>query len=405
MEQKMLFLYLLTTHHTDQLGIYTANLKYIGWETGIKNVEATLKSLYPEVIYIPELKLVFVKNFIMFQNAGGSYEKAVYNRYLELPEAIQKIILRESKPIRAIVEKYGKVQLDGDDDPNGGTKVKKEPPAQEDPHDDPTMEHEVEAVDPPGTGGARGVDGGSAGNFFSDDRLLLNNNLSNLLDRDNNSIRLDNTVLEKNINISGYNILSNTEKENLKENNISTTVEEAKKSRKSFPSNGEQKQKQRKYPPEVVDFVAKFKEFREKYLGVPITHRNWHLKAYAVAAKLLKKYTAAELEQALQDLQTPVWDDKATKILEMWHFEDWLPKWKIWKQGKKPAAKPKTEEELLKEEVERVLRWAFPNLNDFEFKDNFRLLYSYRKSHGEYPFDVPEEIIKGGDMNGIPRGA
>jgi len=403
MEQKMLFLYLLTTHHTDQIGIYTANLKYIGWETGIKNVEAILKSLSPEVIYVPELKLVFVKNFIKFQNAGGSYEKAVYNRFLELPEPIQKIILKESQPIRAIVEKYGKVQLDGDDDPNGGSKIKKEPPADGDTPEEPTMENEQEAVDPPDTGGARGVDGGSASNFFSDDRLLLNNNLSNLLDRDNNSISLNNTVLEKNINISGYNILSNTEKENLKENNISTYVEEAKKSRKSFPSNGEQKQKQRKYPPEVVDFVAKFKEFREKYLGVPITHKNWHLKAYAITAKLLKKYTLAELEQALQDLQTPVWDDKATKILEMWHFEDWLPKWKIWKQGKKPAVKPKTPEELLEEEVERVLRWAYPNLDDYEFKENKKYLLYYKKEYGGYPFDVPEEILKGGDMNGISR--
>jgi len=87
----------------------------------------------------------------------------------------------------------------------------------------------------------------------------------------------------------------------------------------------------------------------------------------------------------------------------MWHFEDWLPKWKIWKQGKKPAVKPKTEEELLKEEVERVLRWALPDLNEREFRDNFKHLYEYRKEKGEYPFDVPEEVLKGGDMNGISR--
>jgi len=401
-EQKMLFLYLLTTHHTDQIGIYTANLKYIGWETRIKNVEAILKSLYPEVIYIPELKLVFVKNFIKFQNVGGSYEKAVYNRFLELPEPVQKIVLKESQPIRAIVEKYGKPQLDGDDDPNGGSKVKKEPPAQEDPPEEPTTEYEQEAVDPPDTGGAQGVDGGSASNFFSDDRLL-NNNLSNLLDRDNNSISLNNTVLEKNINISGYNILSNTENSKLKENNISTYVEEAKKSRKSSPSNGEKKQKQRKYPPEVVDFVAKFKEFREKYLGVPITHRNWHLKAYAITAKLLKKYSLAELEQALEDLQTPVWEDKAPKILELWHFEDWLTKWKVWKNGNIVPKRKKTEDELIEEEVERVLRWAYPNLEDYEFEGNKRVLLAYRKEHGTYPFDVPDEILKGGEKNGISR--
>jgi hypothetical protein len=402
MEQKMLFLYLLTTHHTDQIGVYTAHLKYIGWETGIKNIEATLKSLYPEVVYVPQLKLVFIKNFLKFQNAGGSYEKAVYNRFLELPETIQKIILRESPQVRAIVEKYG-FQLGDNDDPNGGNKTKKEPPAHGDTTDEPTVGYETEAVDPPDTGGSPGVDGGSAGDFFSDDRLLLNNNLSNLLDIETNNISLNNTVLEKNINKSKNNILSNTEKENLKDNNISTYVEEVSAKSEKSPSNGGKKQKPKKYPDEVVRFVNKFKEFRENYLGVPITHRNWHLKAYAITAKLLKKYSLAELEQALEDLQTPEWDDKATKILEMWHFEDWLPKWKIWKYGKKPAVRPKTEDELIREEVDRVLRWALPNLRDYEYEGNFKVLYEYRKETGGYPFDVPEEVLKGGDMNGVSR--
>ena len=255
------------------------------------------------------------------------------------------------------------------------------------------MEYEAEVVDPPDTGGTPGVDGGSAGNFFSDDRLF-NNNLSNLLDTETNNISLNNILLEKNIN---------TEKENYKDNNISTYVEEVSAKSEKFPSNGQKKQKPKKFPEEVVNFVNKFKEFRENYLGVPITHRNWHLKAYAVTAKLLKKYSLAELEQALQDLQTPEWEDSATKVLEMWHFEDWLPKWKIWKNKKKPAVRQKTEDELLREEVDRVLRWALPNLRDYEYEGNFKSLYDYRKRTGEYPFDVPEEVIKGGDMNGVSR--
>jgi len=32
-------------------------------------------------------------------------------------------------------------------------------------------------------------------------------------------------------------------------------------------------------------------------------------------------------------LKSEYWEDKAGKILEIWHFEDWLPRWKAWKRA------------------------------------------------------------------------
>ena len=91
-EQKLLFMYLVTSQHTDQLGIFKANIKYISIETGLKDINSLLRSLYPKVIYIPELKLIFIKNFLRYQNAGGKFEKLIYGKFLELDDRIKAIL-------------------------------------------------------------------------------------------------------------------------------------------------------------------------------------------------------------------------------------------------------------------------------------------------------------------------
>jgi len=110
-EQKLVFIYLVTSQHTNQLGVFNANLKYISIETGLKNAIEILKTLSPKVVYIPELKLVFIKNFLKYQNVGGKFEKNIYNKFSEYDDKVKVVLLRESNLLRSIVEKYDKATI------------------------------------------------------------------------------------------------------------------------------------------------------------------------------------------------------------------------------------------------------------------------------------------------------
>jgi len=371
-EQKLLFLYLCSSSYTSHVGIYKATIKHIELETGIKNVEEILKSLYPKVIYVKELKLIVIRNFLKYQNySGGKFDKAVYQKFLEESPQVQIILLKEIEYLRDIIQKYDKELYED----RVSQMENKEYIPYTYPMDTPSIPYQYP------------IDTLSIGYPIINNNKKINNNIS------------------ESETESEY--ISETESEsgNLK-GNLKTTIvgqndqsQKAKDNRK-VNSKGDTK---KKYPSEVKVFYEKFKAFREEYLRVPITYRDWHIRAYSVINKLLKKYSLAELEQALEDLQTPVWEDKAPKILELWHFEDWLTKWKVWKNGNIVPKRKKTEDELIEEEVERVLRWAYPNLEDYEFEGNKRVLLAYRKEHGTYPFDVPDEILKGGEKNGISR--
>jgi hypothetical protein len=302
-EQKLLFMYLVTSPHTDQLGIFKANIKYISIETGLKDINSLLRSLYPKVIYIPELKLIFIKNFLRYQNVGGKFEKLIYNKFLELNNEVKAILIKENEYLKNIIEKFNQELI---------KEIETIDYQPINPTQDTTSIRDNEKnkiKDAPSMGDKWGIDGASMGHPTESD------------------IYISDTVSESEIYISE----SDTETENLKENNVTAKAEQVQTLSEKYPSKRQKISKQKKYSPDVIDFVKKFKSYRENYLKVPITHKDWHLKAYALTAKLLKKYSLAELEQALEDLQSPAWEDKASKIIEVWHFEDWLPRWKIWK--------------------------------------------------------------------------
>ena len=367
-EQKLLFMYLVTSPHTDQLGIFKANIKYISIETGLKDINSLLKSLYPKVIYIPELKLIFIKNFLRYQNVGGKFEKLIYNKFLELSNEVKAILIKENEYLKNIIEKYNQELIKEIEAINyQPINVIKDTPSMRD-------KEENEIKDAPLMGDRWGIDGAWMGHPTESD-----------------------TESESEIYISE----SETESGKLKKNIDTANAERVQPQNKSSPSKRKKVQKPKKYPPEVINFVGKFKEYRENYLKIPITHRDWHLKAYALTAKLLKKYSLAELTQALEDLQSQAWEDKATKIIELWHFEDWLPRWKIWKNSRlKTRARPKTEDEIIEEELEKIRKWKFADFADYEWEVNKKILFEYRKENGSYPFPVPSEIL-GGENNGI----
>lgn len=284
LEEKAVFIYLITSNHTNQLGVYEANIKFIEIETKVSNAVEIIKKLYPKVIYIPEKKLLFVKNFVKYQNVAGSFEKNIYKKFIQLPLDIQQILFSYSEALREILVKV-----------------------------DPQLEKKFEDIpieDPGMTPGRPGVYRGCSTDTVSDTETD-----------------------------TGYISVTDTESEKLIENNSSTNVDEqALREEKTTSTKKQKTSKPPKYPQEVVNFVKKFKEYRENYLKVPITHKDWHLKSCAVVYKLLKKYSLEELQEALADLQTEYWEDKVQRILELWHFEDWLPRWKIWKYPPSPVA-------------------------------------------------------------------
>jgi len=129
---------------------------------------------------------------------------------------------------------------------------------------------------------------------------------------------------------------------------------------------------------------------------------------------LLKKYTLAELEQALEDLQTPVWEDKATKILELWHFEDWLPKWRVWK---KPIQRKEeiykginiTEwKKWLKEtynkeaggDIRRWIDWFEEGFKTLPDKKQLYWREEYKRVNGVYPEEDEENNTKTEEKEG-----
>ena len=275
-EQKLLFIYLITSAHTNQLGVFRANIKYIEMETGIENVAEVLKGLYPKVLYYPHLNLIIIKNFIRYQNLGGeNFEKGVANKFAEQNKEVQAILFRECEEIRRIVQKFN-----------------------------PALAEELENIK---------QDTLSIPHPYPINTLSIPHHTDTDTETD-----------------TGTDTDTGTETETIKDTSA-IADEQAQASKEKTAKKREKAPRHNKYSPEVIDFLREFKTYREEFLKIPITQKDWHLKTGAVVNKLLKKYPLAELEQALEDLQTPVWEDKATKILELWHFEDWLPRWKAWK--------------------------------------------------------------------------
>lgn len=117
-------------------------------------------------------------------------------------------------------------------------------------------------------------------------------------------------------------------------------------------SNGKSKNK---YSDDAKSFLKMFKDYRENILKIPITKRNWHLKVLSVSEKLLKKYSLEELGEALRDLG----EKKDYKVIEIYHFEDFLPKWKAekLKEEKDGERGEHIEENSEYDRVKKYLPW------------------------------------------------
>jgi hypothetical protein len=135
-----------------------------------------------------------------------------------------------------------------------------------------------------------------------------------------NNSHSNNILLEKDTELDKE---LDTEKENINNNIILTSYDEqsCKKRKKST---------KRSYSENANKFYELFRDYRENILKIPITKRDWHLKTLSIGEKLLKKYSLDELSSAIRDLG----EIKDYKVIEPWHFEDFLTKWKAEKLSK-----------------------------------------------------------------------
>jgi hypothetical protein len=167
-------------------------------------------------------------------------------------------------------------------------------------------------------------------NSVNNESLRVNNSHSNniLLDTD--------TELDKELD---------TEKENINNNIILTSYDEqsCKKRKKST---------KRSYSENANKFYELFRDYRENILKIPITKRDWHLKTLSIGEKLLKKYSLDELSSAIRDLG----EIKDYKVIEPWHFEDFLTKWKAEKLSQEEKD-GKYRRDIEDDEFRKVSKW------------------------------------------------
>ena len=95
-ENKLLFLYLLTNSYTNLLGIYEISLKRISYETGLK--EETIRNglkrfgMVRKVFYFNE-KYIILRNFLKHQKLNANMQINVVRIFNELPNELKFSIL------------------------------------------------------------------------------------------------------------------------------------------------------------------------------------------------------------------------------------------------------------------------------------------------------------------------
>ena len=184
----------------------------------------------------------------------------------------------------------------------------------------------------------------------------VNNPVNN--DVNKNCLRVNNPVNNKSLRVNNShsnNILLDTdteldkeldtEKENINNNIILTSYDEqsCKKRKKST---------KRSYSEKANKFYELFRDYRENILKIPITKKDWHLKTLSIGEKLLKKYSLDELSSAIRDLG----EIKDYKVIEPWHFEDFLTKWKVEKLSQEEKD-GKYRRDIEDDEFRKVSKW------------------------------------------------
>jgi len=123
-DEKLLYIYLLTSPRTNNLGVYEADLSFITFETGIPNVKFHLKRLSDFVAFDEENEIVVVRDFIRLTKlAGPKVEKGIYYEFRRQKNSIKQFLLKECSDIREIVIKFLQEEMEGGGEENVTDKI------------------------------------------------------------------------------------------------------------------------------------------------------------------------------------------------------------------------------------------------------------------------------------------
>jgi len=401
-EEKLLYLYFITSDHTDDLGIYQVSQEYIPLETQIENYKDLLRgNLSSKIFYSEELDLIFIRDINQYSfGKSKDYRKSIYNKLLSLEENIRNILLKESKYLLDIYKEFSQ---EGEIE---GVKDKEETVV------GGCNEGVVEGEETVGGGCRDGVE------RVPEKEKEKEIPLSKEKEKERSPLILSPKEKEKEITLP---LEREKERGEISCNadalpSLGETVANATEENPVKPENNLAKKKnsKKKYSKEALELVKEFKTFREDFLKIPITQKDWHLRALAVSEKLLKKYPLEELKEALKDLRGEYWEDKAGKIIEMWHFEDWLPKWRVWK---KPIQRKEeiykginiTEwKKWLKEtynkeaggDIRRWIDWFEEGFKTLPDKKQLYWREEYKRVNGVYPEEDEENNTKTEEKEG-----
>ncbi|HPU44542.1 MAG TPA: hypothetical protein PLS98_10040, partial [Dictyoglomaceae bacterium] len=296
-EEKLLYLYFITSDHTDDLGIYQVSQEYIPLETQIENYKDLLRgNLSSKIFYSEELDLIFIRDINQYSfGKSKDYRKSIYNKLLSLEENIRNILLKESKYLLDIYKEFSQ---EGEIE---GVKDKEETVV------GGCNEGVVEGEETVGGGCRDGVE------RVPEKEKEKEIPLSKEKEKERSPLILSPKEKEKEITLP---LEREKERGEISCNadalpSLGETVANATEENPVKPENNLAKKKnsKKKYSKEALELVKEFKTFREDFLKIPITQKDWHLRALAVSEKLLKKYPLEELKEALKDLRGEYWED------------------------------------------------------------------------------------------------
>ncbi len=95
---KLLFFYLLTNRRSTACGAFEITLKAIAFETGldVAQVVAGLDRLAPKILWWPEHRVIFVRNFFKHQSGQSNvknFTEAAAKKLRDFPQAVQDMVI------------------------------------------------------------------------------------------------------------------------------------------------------------------------------------------------------------------------------------------------------------------------------------------------------------------------
>lgn len=96
-DAKLMFLYLLTNRRSTAAGAFEITLRHMAFETGLEpaRIDAALDALGDRVVWWPEYRVIWIRNFYRHQAANENFAKSAQKFIADLPVPVQQAIAEQ----------------------------------------------------------------------------------------------------------------------------------------------------------------------------------------------------------------------------------------------------------------------------------------------------------------------